>query len=39
MLSLTITDHDPRQMTGNWVVLGRSEAHGEITCTRDAAQG
>jgi hypothetical protein len=39
MLSLTAANHDPKHMSGNWVVLGRSEAHGQITCTRDATPG
>jgi hypothetical protein len=37
MLSLTTADKDLKRMIGDWVVLGRAEAHGEISCTRDAA--
>jgi hypothetical protein len=35
MLQLFADGDDPRRLSGNWVVLGRSEAHGEIVCTKD----
>lgn len=34
VLSLSLDPRDPRRMSGTWVVLGRDEAFGTITCTR-----
>lgn len=38
MLVLHAEGDRPRRMTGNWVVLGRSEAHGDIECERDGGR-
>lgn len=38
MLTMQLDDgKEPTRMTGNWVVVGRGEAHGDLVCTRAAA--
>jgi len=36
MLRLQLDDDTLTRMTGNWVVVGRGEAHGDLVCTQDA---
>lgn len=34
VLSLSVDPRNPKRMSGTWVVLGKGEAFGTITCTR-----